>query len=857
MIPKMPSGVSLFPQSVCVKYKTLSTIQILNPKYYKASKYKCSSNSLPATMDNMYNFGHSVIRNYAILSDWMNVRRKKDKRSEGEILKETLIKENKTPKLSKRELKQQQIDNANEAYANKINHPNYNPFSPLSDEADKVDPASMTDIEMRNQLRKVLEDDDEPPTINSNNNDNNSTTPNTNHVPTNSMQVDDTLERPTPTVPPTTLAPTNKDSTEQPVQPNTIQSYPFLAKVSDLYLPKNLTWDTTYKPKDIEKFTTNNDTRFALVVRLGQKKNERLMFHSGRILSSLLQSFQKILPYIKITPFDSKRTDISDIESPEQIKFDEEFYSHYIEEPMTTKTNHHICRIHFIAKKPFFWFKKNTAFQQWLTKEFIRLEENNTPEIHCAKVGFLTECHPRTSLIPIYEERIKNLFPKVTLPPFYCTIEYLSLRQVTTKVIVIRTMEKEITTFLNLFKQVTKINLYTFIPWREWISMIATKQLHVIQTQNKTLTKNRSIILSGFKDSDNIKFNYSVTPLDDMLSEEDEANHNSENIKDIKHMTVSEFMRAMYTDGSGNKLFQFIYPVTLGVREMLVKHHQANEAIELCKVIKEDMYKYMSHDAAAAIFEENDLIQQKAKYHSLWEPFTTANNISEATEEPSDDISVTHKTSNKRNSEHEIAKYPKLSYAKAVNNSNNTRSKSIIENKTAPSFFQCAETLKLFQNQLNKIEAKQQEQDAINLANEQKSERANQFMLEEIKRTNEQTKQSVIAAVDVAMEKTNQKVNNIEQQMVDIKIKNDSFESVIKYLHYKMSKDEQFLGEVIGKSDDMMLDKENYKRNIHGNLRDDFGHNQRTLCERNNLDLGGNHSNCTNAETDLFGNRNP
>jgi hypothetical protein len=72
-----------------------------------------------------------------------------------------------------------------------------------------------------------------------------------------------------------------------------------------------------------------------------------------------------------------------------------------------------------------------------------------------------------------------------------------------------------------------------------------------------------------------------------------------------------------------------------------------------------------------------------------------------------------------------------------------------------------------------------------------------------------------------------------------------------------MSKDEQFLGDVVATSDDMMLDKENYKRNLQGNLRDDFGHNQRTLCERNKLDLGGNHSNCTNDETDLFGTRKP
>jgi hypothetical protein len=165
--------------------------------------------------------------------------------------------------------------------------------------------------------------------------------------------------------------------------------------------------------------------------------------------------------------------------------------------------------------------------------------------------------------------------------------------------------------------------------------------------------------------------------------------------------------------------------------------------------------------------------------------------------------------------------------------------------------------LEAIQIQLNKLEARQVEQEAKNRAQEQKIDQTNHIMLEEIKKANEQTKQSVIQAVVVALEKTNKEVTNIQHQVTEVKTKNDSFDAVMKYFHYYMNKDTQYKNDVLDKAEDMTIDKENYKRNAHGALRDENGHQQRLLCENNTTALGGNHNNCNNVLTDHIGNRHP
>jgi hypothetical protein len=257
-----------------------------------------------------------------------------------------------TDKLSKRDLKHQFIDNDQQAHDSKTHYLNDNYYRPLAEENDYgiIDISTMSDITLRNELLKVLEEDDTSECVNLNNNI--ASTPITHDKAQN---VPPTTPTTTPTTmvtndsPPTTNAPTVLKGTSSASSPNLA-----LAKTSDLYLPKNITWEPHYKPKDIERFTSNDDSIFGLVVRIGQMKNERLMFDAGRIMTSLLTSFHNFLPYIKIIPVNQKRTDTSDIESPNQIIFDEEFYRKYIEEPAITSKNHFICRIYFSAKKPFF-----------------------------------------------------------------------------------------------------------------------------------------------------------------------------------------------------------------------------------------------------------------------------------------------------------------------------------------------------------------------------------------------------------------------------------------------------------------------------------------------------------------------
>jgi hypothetical protein len=132
------------------------------------------------------------------------------------------------------------------------------------------------------------------------------------------------------------------------------------------------------------------------------------------------------------------------------------------------------------------------------------------------------------------------------------------------------------------------------------------------------------------------------------------------------NVTVTEFLYRNYKDCDGNELFTYIYPVALGVREMLVQHRHAQEVIELCKVLKEDMFLYMSIDAAEEIFENVDQIAEKSINHTKWGPFLTPTNYQEAYDEPSNLKSDTDRKHYKRTNKMASHKVQNMSYAQTV-----------------------------------------------------------------------------------------------------------------------------------------------------------------------------------------------
>jgi hypothetical protein len=832
-----------------------SMIQTSNTTYYTVIKYKGFEDILlPSTHGKGYNLGEILHSNYRSINEWIDVCKENCKRFIKVQSKKKVISQPITEILIKKARRKSYKDNDKLLYQNKINHPNYNPFSPLFEDEIKGKPrsATMADEIARKRFLKAMNGNyaDDPTEPSPTTNDNPSSTATNNDNQANHSDASTTVDTTDPTSLETNQAsPAIADVASGKKRTTNIDD--LLASVSDTHAPKHLTWESEYKPRSIDNLEGNQDHNFALVVRIGQKKDNNLKFNEARILTSILTSLQKVSPYIKITPHDKERLNVSDLESPEQIIFNEEFYSRYLEDPITTIKHHFICRIHFSSKKPFFWFKKNIFFQKWLSQENIRLEENNLQEIHCPKVGFLTQCHPRASLIKVFEERIKQSFKGCQYPPFYCSIEYISVRQTTTKVVVIRSAEKDVSDLLDLFKKSTRINFYTFIPWREWNAMISPKQLDLIQRQNKNITNSKSIIVSGFKDNDTVKFDYTLVETDDMIFTTDTDDHHSNKKENPCSVTVDEFLYKHYKDCDGNELFTYIYPVTLGIREILVQHHHAKEVIELCKVIKQDMYSYMSFDAADEIFENAEEIQDKMINHSRWEPFQTPTNYKEAHESPVNNDKEVQRKHQKRPNNSDTHDQQKPSYAQTVSKmakqSTNTISTPAkqYEKPTAASTAQnkSSDEINLFRKELLELKEKQKEF-------ETKQEKTNNHMLTELKSTNDTINNKVL----VTIEKTSDDISDIRTQMIAMEHLTSQVQHILNFMNSNIQKEKAKLRNI---NDDMVIDKDANKRNIQGILRDEDGHTQINEHNKENITAGGNQNKCNYNEIDYVGTHNP
>jgi hypothetical protein len=96
----------------------------------------------------------------------------------------------------------------------------------------------------------------------------------------------------------TKVAAMNEENHEKapPTKPSSISaSYQeFSMKVSSKYAHRNLTWEEETRLTNYTQFQNNTDNKFALIVRIGQPKNDQLEFHEGRILLSLLTSMKRL-----------------------------------------------------------------------------------------------------------------------------------------------------------------------------------------------------------------------------------------------------------------------------------------------------------------------------------------------------------------------------------------------------------------------------------------------------------------------------------------------------------------------------------------------------------------------------------
>jgi hypothetical protein len=110
----------------------------------------------------------------------------------------------------------------------------------------------------------------------------------------------------------------------------------------------------------------------------------------------------------------------------------------------------------------------------------------------------------------------------------------------------IKSAEADVNRFLSLFRTATQDNINTFIPWNPWIAMIPAK--HLIQRQNGVLTSLKSIILSGFKNIEDIPLNYSTKLMDTSIMADDDDATPAELDEKYGNVTVNEFIKTNYKD---------------------------------------------------------------------------------------------------------------------------------------------------------------------------------------------------------------------------------------------------------------------------------------------------------------------
>jgi hypothetical protein len=88
-------------------------------------------------------------------------------------------------------------------------------------------------------------------------------------------------------------------------------------------------------------------------------------------------------------------------------------------------------------------------------------------------------------------------------------------------------------------------------------------------------------------------------------------------------MTITEFLSSQYMITRGHEsvnLAAYVYPPSLGTREILVEKSLEKMAIKWCKVIKSDLYRNMSDDAKAKSFKYLDKIKDQVEITRPWTP---------------------------------------------------------------------------------------------------------------------------------------------------------------------------------------------------------------------------------------------
>lgn len=373
---------------------------------------------------------------------------------------------------------------------------------------------------------------------------------------------------------------------------------------SDKYIPRKMPkFSSLFKPEynEDEEDDIMTEHNLSMVIKIDRKKNKQLGINNRRLFIAISRALKYFAPDLKIALRNSSE-DFDDFENVTQD--DDELTDHYMESPTTSQNHIFTVKMHFRSVIPFHRIMhKNNELKHCLKTEGITLELNDITEIHLVNVGFFIKCHPRASIINSQVQRLTDLMEmeEEEIPEFMAYATPVWHNSEAAHVMMIKSGINEKEEVAREFASIANYTSMQFISWKYWKEVDPDVKNTIILTQQAYHEQYAQVILSKFKDNNEVKMNFGFD-IDTI----------PDHLKHVGEMNISQYMKYFYKTAKGEPFIDIIYPPSNGVRELLVPRKYANQAFRWAKSVKAELYNVLSDTAKTMVFSDYEKVKKDA-----------------------------------------------------------------------------------------------------------------------------------------------------------------------------------------------------------------------------------------------------
>jgi hypothetical protein len=292
-----------------------------------------------------------------------------------------------------------------------------------------------------------------------------------------------------------------------------------------------------------------------------------------------------------------------------QIPLDDKTLKNYMMEPLLGNKLIYSTKIIAHSNTELKHYLTNGKFRNYLTNENISLVHNTLSSLTPFNVGFIKQVTASRNTIFLHKVRVSNLLPK-DAPKLQVSLQQIySAERSITYFVMIQSAEEDVSELKQMLIYLTTQNKMVFYPWSNFANIEFDQKQTTINDNRRWNFLFKSIVISGFKDNnDDIKMNHIE------MGEELEYNNLFPN------MTITDYLYQLVHPITNKKLFDYVYPSTMGQQEFIVSTANSGDAENYLKCLIGELAREMSFDAINSEFENPTFAIQQAK-NFKWIPF--------------------------------------------------------------------------------------------------------------------------------------------------------------------------------------------------------------------------------------------